>query len=430
MEIAVIGAGPIGLYLAIRLKQLGLSVRVFDARANEYSRPGHLNSEVFEKVGQGLGKQFWRLGQFGHIKDLERGLYQLAIEYQIPIIKHNFSHFEKNQKTKGFYIKKEEEYEFVACDYLFDCTGGKRKVLYAVNEMDKTTPFMTKEISPAAKLTKHFLAYVRMDNEDIERLNVYEVKGLQNVTSLEWMKNIFRLNELGWEEFCLPRCYGIEFKNNKVCLYLEAPNSLQPLNYMKWVKTVLECVTSSQHIDFQQLVSSKPNKKKPHFECFSIDPVKINLLVYKGDHLPIIIPQGDAQIDANYYLAHGIVDGIDRVDILLNSLTIVEGKISRFEEQQYQELTQQALFEHEKELTDHYKERLDSFCVGMSEAESYYKELNKNTEIQSNEYSNFSSFENRLNKHKDCLSKLTLFSPKIHTIQEQGEQLSTSEFFK
>ncbi len=45
---AIVGAGPAGLYLAIKLHQAGVrDIVIYDARAGTYTRPGHLNYQAY-----------------------------------------------------------------------------------------------------------------------------------------------------------------------------------------------------------------------------------------------------------------------------------------------------------------------------------------------------------------------------------------------
>ncbi len=75
MKKVIIGAGPAGLYTAIKLRKAGVKdVVVYDPRAGDYTRPGHLNRNVFSRAQDGLGFNFWSGDKVGHIKDLERAL--------------------------------------------------------------------------------------------------------------------------------------------------------------------------------------------------------------------------------------------------------------------------------------------------------------------------------------------------------------------
>jgi len=54
-KVVICGGGPTGLYLAIRLKQMGVkNIIVYDPRTGDYTRPGHLNTSVFFTAERGL----------------------------------------------------------------------------------------------------------------------------------------------------------------------------------------------------------------------------------------------------------------------------------------------------------------------------------------------------------------------------------------
>ena len=83
MKKVVIGAGPAGLYSAIKLWQQGIrELVVYDPRAGIYTRPGHLNKSVFTSTETGLSISFWPSDKVGHIKDLENQLYKIALDLQ------------------------------------------------------------------------------------------------------------------------------------------------------------------------------------------------------------------------------------------------------------------------------------------------------------------------------------------------------------
>ena len=88
---AVIGAGTTGLYTAIKLDQAGVkNIVVYDPRAGNYNRPGHLHDDVFIEAQNGLGITFWSFDKIGHIKDLERALYKEAQKLNITIEEKSF----------------------------------------------------------------------------------------------------------------------------------------------------------------------------------------------------------------------------------------------------------------------------------------------------------------------------------------------------
>lgn len=128
-------------------------------------------------------------------------------------------------------------------DYVFDCTGTPREVVAAVNKvvLDSSLKLVTLTSLP---VHTHFLAYVTITKRDWDRFAIDSLHP-ESRGSLSFAQSIIKLRVLGWKEYKFPRCYGMEFGKNKVCLYLHAPDHLVKENYDNWVQTVLECYTKS-----------------------------------------------------------------------------------------------------------------------------------------------------------------------------------------
>lgn len=70
----IVGAGPIGLYLAIRLRQIGVeNVLVIDPRAENYTRPGTLDKEIFAKVEKHINQEGYKLHAMVDENEMEKG---------------------------------------------------------------------------------------------------------------------------------------------------------------------------------------------------------------------------------------------------------------------------------------------------------------------------------------------------------------------
>lgn len=386
----IFGAGPIGLYLAIRLVKAGLNnLVIYDPRAGEYTRPGHLNDSVFEKLKAVFGEDFQLLpqGTTIHIKNMERKLYALAIKMGIVIEKKRFVGF-NNHELKELLIKDEESNEHVIqCDYAFDCTGSQRRLINAVNEYyPEEPPFTINTIFKNSLVKTYFLAYVKMDLDNYNVFKQYydnppEFSLVENITLID------KLQEFGWKEYSFPDCYEGCFGKDKYCFYMECPDNLPVNRYEAWVNFVFECLTK-QPIRFEYLPEPKYERKKPRFHSFVVDPKALSPVSCQRDNLPMIIAQGDAQIEAHPQLANGVEHGLERVDALFNHLVITEGNIGEFNAEQYSAELEPLLLAHKNLLIQYYQD-----CIKLTIQEfplliDDYKQVLSLTDRNKYEYRN------------------------------------------
>lgn len=361
MTKVIIGAGPAGLYTAIKLRKAGITdIIVFDPRAGNYTRPGHLNGQVFIEVGHSFNLHLWRINKRYHIKDLERVLYDEALKLGIKIENKRFLRLHQNEKQPGVFVDNGVE-EFIAADFVFDCTGTRREVIKAVNSIIPESPL---KLTTFTKLpvTNHFLAYIQMDKSDwlrFKKVGLIDTRMLEKMDALTYAQTIIQLRKLGWKEFMLPRCYGVDFTKDKVCLYLHAPETLAPENYDNWVQTVLECYTKP--ISYKQL----PTSTKPRFLPFPSSAQELKQVAYKRKNLPNIIALGDAQIDFDYILAHGIEDGLKRIDALFEHMDIFDKQIYYFDSEEYQQKINTLLQEHKNDVIKKARETEQSFINAL-----------------------------------------------------------------
>ena len=410
--IVIVGAGPAGLYTAIKLAKAGVTdLVVVDPRAGSYTRPGHLKRNAFMKAEVGIGSYFWR-GDSGHIKDLERNLYKKAQDLGIRIEQKSFVGFQSDTVAPSVVVtNKEGVEEHLSADYVFDCTGSKRTVVHSVNSATPDSPLKLTTMTELPA-TNHFLAYVKMNKSQLDNINIssanYRSSGslgssYVNITifdlisllqgssrdlndaqytrsqsstreALRFAQNIVKLRALGWNEMSLPRCYGQEFGalKNKACLYLQTPANLAEKDYDKWVQTVLECYHTPVH--YEHLPASKKYPSKPRFHSFKTAAQVLDKFSFKGDGLPTVIALGDAQIDPDYFLAHGIYDGMSRIDTLFDVLKIRDGKIAEFNSAAYLSRVQLQIATHKSAIIETASHQRRIFSDSLTTAQTQFTE--------------------------------------------------------
>ncbi len=371
----IIGAGPAGLYAAIKSVKEGLrNVVIYDPRApdpidpavRKYNRPGHLNHSVFRKAESGLGIKFWSGEKTGHIKDLERALFAEAVRLGIRIENKHFLRLHQDAVAPGVVVANSDgTEEIVEADYVFDCTGSRREVVAAVNRIIPDSPLKMVTITEPP-VRNHFLAYVKMSASDWEQFQMLQQYPEDFMDALSYARSIVKLRNLGWSEFKRPRCYGANFGKDKVCLYFHAPDGLAKENYDLWVQAVLEFYAP---ISYQHL----PPSTKPRFMAFNVKAEALQQVSYKGDSLPTMIALGDAQIDFDYALAHGILDGMGRIDALFEHMEIINGEIYYFYPDEYLATIHGLLQEHKSEVTTAADRLRHSFASALEAAQSKFR---------------------------------------------------------
>ncbi|MBL7525108.1 hypothetical protein [Legionella bononiensis] len=380
MKKVIIGAGPAGLYTAIKLYKEGVrDLVVYDPRAGHYTRPGHLNRNVFKNAESGLKFDFWPGDKAGHIKDLEKALYKEATRLGIKIENKRFLRLHEDAKRPGVVVDNDGMEELVEANYVFDCTGNRREVVAAVNHLIPDSPLKLTTITELP-VRNHFLAYVKIDIADWHRFerDLIQFENFPEMTnSLSFAQSIMKLRTLGWKEFKFPRCYGMEFGKDKVCLYLHAPDHLPKEHYDEWVQTVLECYTKP--MSYTHL----PPSPKPRFLPFPASAQALQDVSYKGRNLPTVIALGDAQIDFDYYLAHGIKDGMKRIDALFQHMEAFDNEIHYFDSEEYLITIQDLLREHKKEVIEESEKVKRSFVNALETAQLRFRQalfLSKSSE--------------------------------------------------
>lgn len=375
-SVVIIGGGPIGLYLAYKLNKIGIKATVYDPRAGIYTRPGHVNKEDLEKVLQEIGEKI-SVTQIVHLKDIERTLYEKINYYNIPVEKKSFLRFETRSDQKGIIVGDHEgTEEFVKCNFVFDCTGSKRTVVHAINQLISPPPFTVKPIVPEVNIKNNFIAYVKMSAIDYALISKYEEKTDSFLPDVEdpliYAETMEKLRDLGWNEMGYPKSYSVDFNKDKICIYMEAPDNLPENKYNAWVETLLRTLTQSNTVSFTQLPASKKYEKKPRFNSFVVHPHMVNEVAYVNKNFPTIILAGDSQIEPNYTLAHGLKSGMQRVDILMEHIEAYKKSIAYFDAEEYAEEIKSSIYEHKNGIEVLYENRKNYFSSWLEQAEKYY----------------------------------------------------------
>lgn len=383
-HIVIAGAGPMGLYVAIKLKELivllniDAEIHVIDAKAGDYKRHGLIAEQVLTKVNEELGTKialFNPTSNSIHIKDLEQAMYGIAIQKGVIFHKKHFESFVSN----GVVLS---DHTTLLCDWTIDCTGGWRLLVKAVNELDNSHPFTITRVDENP-IKKHFIAQVSMDEYNIHLSAKDNDDVIQRILSLEALRKTY-----AWSEFKNPYIYSAKWttktETNAVkhtaCYYFEIPEALSrapreiQINYLK----ALLKLKSGNSIDFQA------SEEKLKFRAFPVDPYQVEEVVYKGFDrannkiTPMVFVCGDAQIDPDYRLGHGVLSGIKRANIFINALFKNINNQLECDLGVYGFHLKGPLFEHRAVVSDLYKGIRNTFYgEGLSNAEKEYaKALN------------------------------------------------------
>lgn len=381
VEVAIVGAGPVGLYTAIQLRRAGIfNLVVYDPRAGQYTRPGFLIDYIFSQVSGAIDHEITPSSSH-HIKDLERGLYLRAQSLGIRIENKRFVGFqaaEHKKGAKGILISDGATEEFVACNYALDCTGGHRSLVHEVNRLQKSAWFKVSRVSDAP-IKKHFIAYGRMSPEDKVALYDGAAEGPTSVspnylTAEAQVLGIQKLRAMGWKSYDFPEVYLTKLQKDKVCLYLEMPDDLPQASYDQWLHTVLVLISNKPDIQFHKMPASKTYAKKPNYLSFLVDPHRLDKLAFDNDPLlPVTIPLGDSQIEPDYRLGHGILTGKGRTDALIKSMEIIDGKIYYFDREDYEVAASGLLKQHQSDLVKLHQQRRERMDGELTYAYEAYK---------------------------------------------------------
>lgn len=345
-NIVIVGAGPIGLLLAIKLKKLGMSVIVIDPRVNHYNRPGTINRAIFDVLEKEVGQAI-QFSSSRHIKDVERALFKMALALKVDILQYRFEAFSE----EGLIISNLSGDLFtIPCDLAFDATGSARVLMNAVNKLETEPSFPLVRMADNP-VKDHFIAYVKMSEQDIAfmrtRKKYHKATALKQALAFEKMRT-----ELGWTKCSDPDFHIRILGKNKVCFYYEIPEGLNKDNYETWLTNLLELKLGKPNMHFQRLT-----EHKPRFMPFKVDPHMTSVPFFMGNkQVPPVFPIGDALCEADYRAGFGITGGVDRLQALLASLTIKDGEILHIDRANYAEKLAAINKDYQAKLQEKYAE--------------------------------------------------------------------------
>ena len=109
---------------------------------------------------------------------------------------------------------------------------------------------------------------------------------------------------------------------------------------------------------------------------FELNAKALTTLSYKGENLPTVLPLGDAQIDFDYTIGHGISDGMKRIDVLFKNMVVFEDHIDYFGTR-YLKKIDQLLLDHKTAIIREAELLKASFSKELQSAQYKFREAFK-----------------------------------------------------
>ena len=357
VDILIIGSGPSGLYLLIKLWQMGIrSIHICDPRAGEYTRAGHLIKDVLIKSATNIREEkYSRQIEIAsdsdaiHIKDFERTFYKLAMDLGIEITRDKFIRLEQdddNHLNVRAIVTDGHKERKISAKLIVDASGERAVVINAFNQLFPKPSFHFKPFTEHPFPT-HLVIYVRMNStllkSTLKLLDDADVirEGSSSVSDLQFFSSIASLSKWSWSAPIAPYCYGKTFgkKRDKVCFYLECPPSLREHSgsekeskCYEWLSLVLHIYTGKD-VPFERLPPSKKYSKKQRIQLFT---VQANVLSPASSSN--IVAVGDSGISSYYRLGNGIYNALGRIDLLCLFINVHGGKFQHFDTEGYNKM--------------------------------------------------------------------------------------------
>lgn len=383
-NIVIIGAGPMGLYLAAKLVDSGVNsenITIVDPRINTYTRPGNITVYDFHNIQDQLKTilEADKVLKHVHLKDIERYLIKIIDIHQVKKQTKSFMGFNNGEVLIGDKEKNgtASNLASLAADIVFDCSGSARIVIEEVNNSHSTQPPFNKEPIEDVPIKKHFLAYVKMSDEDFAKLNQGKQLKNENLTQQQLHDRLLaleKLQKLGWKHHAPPTFNLFDFGKTKRIFYCEMPDDFPKEHYDDWLLAVFEFYTGSNSISFTHPKPSETYEKKPRYQAFEVNPHRLCEFSFAGDEVtPIIIPLGDTQLEPDYRLGIGLKYGVDRTNILLEHMRFANGAIADIDFESYANTVAKKIDEQQQAIKDYYIARARTLRNASSELFAQYE---------------------------------------------------------
>lgn len=332
-QIAIVGAGPVGLYAALKLIKSGVNpkeITIIDPRHGNYTRPGHLNTRIFNEAYQGLGMPQTRR-TVGHICELEDILYQLLQKTSVNFVRQKFESIKvktNEDKTKGIILDNDQ---VISANYVFDCSGALRVVVNDINkkmqQQSKPPHFSYSPITTNYRTKEHLVAYVQADPADVEAMHHVSSDEPLATDPKVWYEQLQSLRKFGWKQCAAPYTYAQKFAKDEICFYTEAPDDLAEEDTGKWMRTVVDRLARPKKLSYRNYQATELPGLKPKIQRFKLFPHKINTIGFSHPDFPNAIICGDATDQPDYRMAHGVSKAMAYLNEIFKDIEVLNGKI-------------------------------------------------------------------------------------------------------
>lgn len=396
-KIVFVGGGPIGLAQAIALKQMGLDVSIVDPRLGRFTRSGDHSDDVTSEINK-LINPFDIVNTTGsHIKMLQRQLFEIVEELEIPCYKQKFSNFIDHEHIEiSNHVKQKQA---LRADLVFDCTGTKRVCLKKANEIHPDT--FSFEILPNNPHQRYAQVRAIMPLKETGIINklLFDYQGGEQFEPdpVVYALGMEALREMGWKEFRLPYIYQNDFamkeihnvgisdpheKLRKSNIYTQLPPDMKdPEEIKKFVRIVIKILKNDPADAFNEELlplrmhgeSREWRADKPMVTVYDIVPIYTTPGFYLGDNtVPPVIHAGDATLNLPFHTAESMVQDAKRCIALNDAFIIKDKKIVGINRDKYKQGTMPLVINARQILQDQVDFQRKLFQSHDARAFRYY----------------------------------------------------------